>query len=394
MAQKHQRIAFLFLSIIITFAILSSTEPTAQADGGGIIDLDTPVHADLLFGERDTWTFRGHAGQRISIAAEADRNTILNPSLTLLDPLNEPIATDEDGGIGTDAALLGVVLPQDGLYAAVVMAGAGTEGTYTLTLSENDWPETCSTPRGEAFTEDLFSDAAGEQLRYSIYLPPCHAETEKRYPYLLLMHGSDSTNMHWNNLGMDDAIAIGYALNRVPPVALLLPYGGEIANLNFFGDTYSYENVVRNEFMPTAESTFCLQRSGQGRAIGGISRGGFWAWAIGLRHRQDFVAIGGHSPVFDWQHAPNTHNPLHVISQVATADNLPRLWIDRGARDWWASSIDLMAPVLKQNSIPATVIVNAVGTHDDDYWRSQLNAYLDFYTQDWSSDWAQYPACE
>ena len=381
MAQKHRRTAVLLLStllLLLTIEDTSITQPHAMADGGGIIGFEEPIHADLLFGERDTWTFRGTAGQRISIAAEADRNTILNPSLILLNPQNAPIATDDDSGVAQDAALIGLILPEDGLYAVVVLAGEGTEGGYTLTLAENDWPADCNTPRGEHFAEELFSTAAGEQLRFSVYLPPCHDATNKRYPYILLMHGSGSTQNHWDTLGMDDAIAVSHAINRTAPVALLLPYGGEISNLNYFGNTYSYENVILNEFIPTAEANYCLQQTGDGRAIGGISRGGFWAWEIGLRRPTAFVAIGGHSPVFDWEHAPDTHNPLYIAARMTYDATYPRLYIDRGVRDWWAGSIDLMAPVLEQNNIPATVIINPIGTHDDDYWRSHLNDYLKF----------------
>lgn len=393
MAQKYFRTPVLLLAGILLATLLPTLSSNKlHADGGGIITFDTSVEGDLLFDEKDTWTFRGQAGQRISLVVEHHATTILDPSLELRDPSNTPIFSDEDSGIGTDAALLGIVLPEDGLYAVVVYAGTGTEGSYTLTLAQNDWPENCTATNGTLTTEDLLSEAAGEQLRYSIYMPPCADVTAKRYPYVILMHGSDRTDTHWDRLGMDEAVAIGYALGRISPVALVLPYGGEIANLNYFGPVYSYENVLLSEFLPTVESRFCLQTDNAGRAIGGISRGGFWAWSIGLRHPERFVAIGGHSPVFDWGHA-QSHNPLYLSAQVTITDDFPRLYIDRGLRDWWASNIDLMAPQLQQYGIPATVIINEQGTHDDNYWRTQLSAYLDFYTLSWSADVTTYPNC-
>ena len=38
-------------------------------------------------------------------------------------------------------------------------------------------------------------------------------------------------------------------------------------------------------------------RTNGDQAIGGISRGGFWAYHLGLRFADMFVAIGGHSPL-------------------------------------------------------------------------------------------------
>lgn len=399
MAERRRRTTHLFLTTLnigaaCIFAVFFVyTAPDTQADGGGVIVFDVSQRADLLFGERDTWTFRGVAGQQISIAAEADTRNNLNTTLELLDNQNQVIARDEDSGVGENAALLGILLPEDGLYAVQVIAEPGTEGYYTLTLSENALPAGCTNLQGSIESIEMYSQAAGEQLRYSVYMPPCAESTTRRYPYILLMHGSASTNTHWDTIGMDEALTVSYALNKIPPVALLLPYGGEIANLNYFGGTYSYENVVLNEIMPDAEMNFCLQNEKAGRAIGGISRGGFWAWEIGLRHPQLFSAIGGHSPVFDWQHAPASHNPLYVIDTIIWDEDFPRLYIDRGGRDWWAANIDLMAPLLERNNIPATVVINESGTHDEAYWRSQLNAYIAFYTAVWSSDWTTYPSC-
>lgn len=392
MAQNHFRTTLLFLAVSLAIVGVPSGLPSARADGGGVINFAQPVRGDLLFGERDTWTFRGQAGQRISLLVEAETGAFLNPLLELRDPTNTPFMTDADSGVGDSAALLGVVLPTEGLYAVVVSAAESTEGNYTLSLVSTTWPDDCTDTHGIVTTEDLFSDVAGEQLRYSVYLPPCASSTGKRYPYVLLMHGSDRTNTHWDNLGIDEAVAVGYAFGRVPPVALVLPYGGEIANLNYFGPTYSYENVLLNEFLPVVEERFCLQTEGTMRAIGGISRGGFWAWSLGLRHPERFVAVGGHSPVFDWGHA-QSHNPLYLTAEVEVNDDFPRLYVDRGRDDWWAANIDLMSPQLERHSIPATVVINANGTHDDAYWRSQLTSYLDFYTADWSADWETFPAC-
>ncbi len=389
MAHRSCRLAVLLLALVWGLSV--DRPPLIFADGGGVITFGLSVRGDLTANERDTWTFRGQTGQVISIVAERDHSTTLDTVLTLLDPTNMPIFSAEGGGIGTDAALLGIVLPRDGLYA-VVVTGNETVGAYQLTVAESVLPAGCNDLAPTIITDTWESAMTYQRRTYRVYLPPCYDET-RRYPYILLLHGSDTTHTLWDQLGMDEAITVGVALNRVPPVALVLPDGGELANLDTFEASYSYESLLLNELLPLVEERYCLQTSGEGRAIGGISRGGFWAYTIGFRHPTRFVAIGGHSPVFYYSaYIPNSHNPLTVVQGLNPSDNLPRLWIDRGMRDWWAYNVDLMEPLLAQRNIPATVTIYPTGTHDNAYWRSHLNEYLAFYTADWSLE--NYPRCD
>lgn len=388
MANRSCRIAVLLLILVLGWVIDRPT--TTIADGGGVLDFGLTVQGDLNANERDTWSFRGRQGQLISIVAEHDPSTTLDTSLTLLDPFNAPIFTAEGGGIAPDAALLWITLPQDGLYAVVVTGGL-TSGSYQLTLAEAQLPAGCTDPTPTIIPETWDSAMTASRRAYRVYLPPCYDET-RRYPYIVLLHGSDTTDALWDTLGMDEAITVGVAMNRLPPVALLLPNGGELANLDTFDPSYSYEGLLLNELLPLVEERYCLQTTGAGRAIGGISRGGFWAYEIGFRHPAMFTAIGGHSPVFYYSdYIPYTHNPLTVV-QVLDPEIVPRLWVDRGISDWWAYNVDLMEPLLIEQGISATVTVYPTGTHDNAYWRSHLNDYLTFYTADWSLE--SYPSCD
>ncbi|NDJ85817.1 MAG: hypothetical protein GYB66_08020 [Chloroflexi bacterium] len=415
MAQRHRRLTDLLLThpsspllfvlalLVLVLAILLSGTANSlvrarpHADGGGTIDVNETVQGELQPGETDVWTFWGQADQRLSLAVEKsppDADSVLDPYLTLVDPDGEIVGEDDNSGVQRDAALLGIRLTRDGLYAARVSSVGESRGSYTLSLAENFLPGECEAIQGTIITREWYSPIANESLAYRVYLPPCYAETPRRYPYIVLMHGSTSSDTHWDNLGVDEAVTTGVALNRLPPVAIVMPYGGEIANLNIFYRDGSYEYVILNEVMPAVEEDFCLQTSGSGRAIGGISRGGFWAYEIGLRHPEQFTAIGGHSPVFDLYHAPETHNPLNLIENIEWADDYPRLYIDRGRDDYWQVNIDLMAPRLAANDIPATIVIRETGTHEDGYWAAHLHEYLAFYTADWTGGLATYPLCD
>lgn len=381
---------FIIAGVLSILGLGFYPQPTAQADGGGVIRFGESIEGDLTLGEKDTWMFWGGVGQTIAIAVErfpVDQVGDLNVALELYDSTNTLIASDQDSGRRSDAALLGFTLPTSDLYAIRVLGGGS--GTYRVTLAEYPLPDECQTPAGSLTLYQWYSNIANEHLAYRVYLPACYETANLRYPYLILMHGSASTDSHWDELGMDETVAVGVALGRIPPIVLVMPFGGEIANLNIFSDTYSYEQVIMRELIPLVEENFCLDS--EQRAIGGISRGGFWAYEIGLRYPDQFVAIGGHSPVFDLEHAPPAYNPLFVIENSEWDDNHPRLYLDRGESDYWQANIDLMAPRLERLGIPFTFDLNQ-GTHNEAYWTARLNDYLAFYTADWHLE--NYPPCQ
>lgn len=391
---------FISLSLLIFMALSLAQSSHAQpsGDSGGLIEFGKPIIGDLEAGEQDTWTFLGRANQRVSIVAERsprNQSTQLDPTISFIAPDASILASDEDSGPRRDAAILGIILPQDGLYAIQVRDQAGTgSGTYQVTLAENFMPANCQDFSTTSLINEFYSSVAREYLRYSIYFPPCYEESSRRYPYLLVMHGSNSTNTHWQRLGIEKAITVGVALNRLPPFAVVMPYGGEIANTNTFYRGASYEYVILDEIMPQVEQQYCLRTDGKGHAIGGISRGGFWAWEIGLRQPENFTAIAGHSPVFDHYIAPATHNPLDVIATLTWSDTMPRLWIDRGDQDFWQVNIDLMSPILEELNIPHDYGVIEGGKHDDVYWASRIYDYLSFYSADWNRGLSTYPLCD
>ncbi|MFP4324138.1 MAG: alpha/beta hydrolase, partial [Anaerolineales bacterium] len=283
--------------------------------------------------------------------------------------------------------------PQDGLYNVTVRNVYAWEGgSYRLTVAPSMYPQNCSTPRGDVLVGQMPSDIIGGTLRYRILLPPCHAEIGRQWPYALLMHGSNSSDEHWQQLGADEALTRGVALGRLPYMALALPFGGQLANTNTFREGGSYEYVLVDEFMPFIEGNHCLQAERTGRGIGGISRGGFWAFLVAFRHPELFSALGGHSPFFDLYHAPASHNPLALALATPPSPAL-RVWMDRGQNDYAQLNIDLQHERLTQNGIVHTFQLNPVGQHNNAYWSAHLDDYLAFYSAEWPLDPADLPAC-
>lgn len=242
--------------------------------------------------------------------------------------------------------------------------------------------------------DDFRSPTAGENLRYRVYIPACYQELQKRYPYVILLHGQAATELQWDTIGADEALDQGIRLGVVGPAILVMPYTGAIANREPSSDGESYEDVILNELVPAIERDFCTWNNRQYRAIGGISRGGFWAYSIALRHPDIFGIVGGHSAVFDENNAPPTHNPLDLALNASFIQqaNL-RMYLDNAASDPAGQGLELFSSRLSSRGIPHNYVIHPVGDHSEDYWTAHVSEYVTFYAKDWPKDVSELPDC-
>lgn len=378
------------------FLLLFLAGFTAQASNENSLISGEPIVSYLVQDEQQRWTFEGTTGQSIHLSAQnypPDPYSDVDLVLEVYDPAGHLIAADDNSGPGTDAMFISLSLPASGTYTAVVRnVNVWAEGSYLLALQSDEFPVGCQSPLGTMVTGEMPSQVNRWPIRYRVFLPPCHEVLQKRYPYVILMHGSNSDDALWDTLGIDEAIVRGMALKRLPPMAVVLPFGGSLANTNTFGAGASWESLVIDELIPYMEASYCLQNTREGRAIGGISRGGFWAFEIAFRHPDLFSVLAGHSPFFDLTHAPPSNNPLDLALAPPPAPAL-RIWMDRGHDDYAQLNIDLINERMTQNGIEHTYQLYPVGEHANSYWQAHLDDYLDFYSENWSFDIESLPDC-
>ncbi|MCY4061331.1 MAG: CapA family protein [Chloroflexi bacterium] len=231
------------------------------------------------------------------------------------------------------------------------------------------------TEAGTISRETYFSAISDHERKYTIYLPPCYPATDESYPLLLLLHGSDADDSQWTRLGFLNELEIAIQQDSAPPMIVLMPYGGSIANKNRFNGI-SYDRILL-DLVNQAEERYRINGT---RAVGGISRGGFWAYHLGLRFADEFVAIGGHSPYFDREHAEPADNPLD-LAQSLRRDTHLQLWMDRGTNDHAADGIDRMHVILRKGGVSHQYVVQPGGDHSEATWRRYIEDYLNFYTR-------------
>jgi len=237
--------------------------------------------------------------------------------------------------------------------------------------------------------------AGGENLRYNVYIPPCYVESQKRFPVVYLIHGLSFREQQWEDIGVVDALEQGIRLGVLPPMILVMPYFGTIGAQNTFPPDPSYETVILDELLPAIEAEFCTWSNRDYRAIGGISRGGFWAYSITYRHPDIFGIVGGHSSVFpDLSFVPPPYNPLDIAENSSLLPSAElRMYMDNGATDSAASSQRELSDELRARSIPHTYSVNPIGDHSNDYWSAHVSEYLEFYGREWARSIGELPDC-
>jgi len=253
----------------------------------------------------------------------------------------------------------------------------------------------CNDPKGQIVKDTFQSNISKKKVNYSVYLPPCFWASGKRYPYVVLMHGSDVDDLVWTQrLKIDTILTEGIEKGTFAPMVLVMPDGDDIANQNVFRENASYESLILKELIPTVEVNLCVWQQREGRAIGGISRGGFWAFLIGFRHPEMFSAVGGHSAFFDDDNAPRAYNPLDLANTaVFPPGQQPRIWLDAGKDDYARPNIEIFRKRLEARKIDPGYHLYPIGTHTLNYWASHISDYLEFYGASWPRDIEALPAC-
>jgi len=252
----------------------------------------------------------------------------------------------------------------------------------------------CAETRGQIVLDSFPSRVAGREFHYRVYLPPCYGTSGKRYPYLIMMHGlvpgSDIMNdSQWDDLGLDEQADAGYLAGIRAPMIIVMPNGNDV---NHGNDDSPFVSLLVNELIPEVEGKYCTWNEPASRAIGGLSRGGFWALSTAFLNPQLFERVGGHSPfLYDGDYP--VYNPYNLADQVPGIERLT-LYIDHGAQDYVQDGVQLFVEKLSRRGIVPTYIINPEGAHTEDYWAAHTADYLDFYAAGWPLDLNALPDCE
>jgi putative tributyrin esterase len=265
-------------------------------------------------------------------------------------------------------------------------------------------------------TVEFASEAVGRKMKYNVVLPTKYAQTEDRYPVLYLLHGYSSNYTAWARLGVPE-----YA--RAYDLIVVMPDAGNSWYVNWAksedGRKNRWEDCIIKDLIGHVDATYRTIAKREGRAINGLSMGGYGGLTLGLKHPDLFCSVGSHSGAIaiaktagerlkDGKETPRPKRELSAkpdprigidgfSSQVERSpkgrmfasaedcaacdpfqlvlkvprDQLPHIYLDCGTEDRLIDGSKAFVTLLIENKVPFTYAQSG-GGHSAPYWAREV----------------------
>jgi S-formylglutathione hydrolase FrmB len=204
---------------------------------------------------------------------------------------------------------------------ALLLAAVAACGSNATTTPAPPTPPAKSTPSGVQ-TRTFHSKALGVDKEYLVYLPANYdAKPDARWPVFYYLHGLTGNETNWVKHGKLDEVADRLHLEAI----VVMPDGDD----GFYVDAKTdydyaaclkdgsglfvpldaewwpktcvqhraYETYIVDDLVGEVDAKFRTIARREGRAIAGLSMGGFGALELALRHQDRFSAAASHSGV-------------------------------------------------------------------------------------------------
>ena len=206
----------------------------------------------------------------------------------------------------------------------------------------------------------LTSVALHSERTYGLLLPPDYDRSDRRYPVLYLLHGSGQQHATWGRRTL---------LDRTADAIVVMPDMDRTRYVVSSGRVDPQADAfITQELVSEIDARYRTIASRDGRAIAGLSIGGFGAMLLGLRHPDRYSAIGAFSAPLDGLGDP-------TVALGAITAGSPLLYIGCGVADALLPSSRRFASLLEGAHIPRHY-EEGPGAHTWEAWDWQLRSFL------------------
>ena len=218
----------------------------------------------------------------------------------------ERVAERTVASTGAHVARRGILVALAGALVILFVAGGALGLTRYL---RGYWryrgfppPKDPAFVRAAGTSEKIFVTSAalgGRRQEVDVYLPPGYAANpQERYPVFYLLHGfpgrPKGTFLWTTRLGVVEDVLLAKHLTQ--PVILAMPFGstGTFTDkewANGIRPHEGWETFVARDVVRAIDAHYRTVATGSGRALGGLSEGGYGALNIGLHHPGEFRVL-------------------------------------------------------------------------------------------------------
>ena len=156
-------------------------------------------------------------------------------------------------------------------------------------------------------------------VHYCVYLPGSYNDTSAkaaRYPVLYFLHGLGGNEQSLFNNGsslLDDLHRQG----KIGDFLIVEPEGRRSFYINSADGKVRYSDFLIREFIPQIETKYRIRSGRAGRAISGISMGGYGAIRLAFAHPEMFSAVSAQSAALITEPPQELNNAVESGSEGA-----------------------------------------------------------------------------
>jgi enterochelin esterase family protein len=309
-----------------------------------------------------------------------------------------PLAND---GSGLWTAETGPLAPDLYEYSFVVdglrMADPGGSSTKpqrhvdtSLILVPGGDTDTRNVPHGNLTIVSYHSSALDSERSMYVWTPPGYSPTGNPLPSLYLYHGYGDKVGSWVIQGRAPQILDNlYADGKIPPMVVIIPetetdapntiaetfLRADIADF-FAENALGEDRELTDDLIPYIEAHYDVRRNKAGRAIAGLSQGGYQALVSGMSHLDLFAYVASFSSVTITA-APNAEVSRAFDNAEATNASLDELSFTIGSNDAVVGrQLTAMRQIMDDKGIKYSFQSYPGLAHEFRVWRPSLAEYL------------------
>src|SRR2546425_8718612 len=145
-------------------------------------------------------------------------------------------------------------------------------------------PSAQAAPNSHVQYSSLQSAALGKQLKFAIQLPPSYeADTKRRYPVLYFLHGMFGNEGEFERRRVAATVGKLREEGKIGEFIIVAAAGENSFYLNAKNGA-QYEDAIIKDLIPYIEKNYRAIGTPGGRAIQGISMGGWGALLLAFKH--------------------------------------------------------------------------------------------------------------